>query len=149
MKCFNHPETDAFGACVYCGKLFCKDCLVEVDGKMYCKADIGNVLKEAKEEAAAAARTATPVINVNNVNTNTNVNTQNAAGAAYPYKKKIAALLMCLFLGGLGVHRFYVGKTGTGFIWLLTGGLFGIGWLVDFILILVGAFRDKAGYPLQ
>ncbi len=85
MKCHNHPEVDATGACVYCGKLFCEDCLIEVNEKMYCKSDISNVIKEAKEEAAAA-KAASPVINVSNVNTN--VNTQSAN---YPYKSKIAA----------------------------------------------------------
>lgn len=147
MKCVNHPEIEAGGTCVYCGKFFCKDCLVEVNGRMYCKADIGNVLREAKEEAAA--KTAPPVINVSNVNTNLNTNVNTQGAAFYPYKKKITALLLCLFLGWAGIHRFYVGKTGTGIIWLLTGGFFGVGWLVDFILILVGSFRDKAGYPLK
>jgi TM2 domain-containing membrane protein YozV len=144
MKCVNHTEIDAGGTCVYCGKFFCNDCLVEANGRMYCKADISNVLREAKEEAATA-KSASPVINVSNVNTN--VNTQNTI--SYPYKKKLTALILCLLLGWAGIHRFYVGKTGTGIIWLLSGGLFGIGWLLDLIFILVGSFRDKAGYPLK
>ena len=63
-------------------------------------------------------------------------------------KSKIVALLLCLFLGYLGVHRFYVGKVGTGVIWLVTCGCFGIGVLVDFIMILVGSFKDGAGATL-
>jgi TM2 domain-containing membrane protein YozV len=68
---------------------------------------------------------------------------------AYPYKSKVVAGLLCFFLGYLGIHRFYVGKIGSGIIWLLTMGLCGIGALIDFILILVGSFRDKAGMPLK
>ncbi len=60
-------------------------------------------------------------------------------------KNKITALLLCIFLGGLGVHRFYVGKIGTGIVWLLTGGVFGIGWIIDIIMIAVGKFKDKQG----
>ena len=60
-------------------------------------------------------------------------------------KLRLAALLLCFFLGPLGIHRFYVGKIGTGVLWLLTGGLFGIGALVDLILILCGSFTDADG----
>ena len=51
MKCTNHPEVEAQGMCAYCGKPFCNDCLVEVKGRMYCKADLGNVLDEAKNSS--------------------------------------------------------------------------------------------------
>lgn len=56
-----------------------------------------------------------------------------------------AAILIVLFLGGFGVHRFMAGKIGTGIIWLLTGGCFGIGWLVDLIKVCTGKFLDKNG----
>jgi hypothetical protein len=67
----------------------------------------------------------------------------------YPAKSRFAAFLLCLFLGFLGMHRFYVGKVGTGLIWFFTGGFFGLGWFIDLLCIIFGAFRDKAGYPLD
>lgn len=63
-------------------------------------------------------------------------------------KSKMVALLLCIFLGGLGIHCFYVGKIGTGIIWLLTGGCFGIGYIVDIVMIATGKFTDKAGNAL-
>ena len=63
-------------------------------------------------------------------------------------KKRLVALVLCFFLGGLGIHRFYVGKVGTGVLQILTAGGFGIWWLIDFIMILCGKFADKEGSPL-
>ncbi|MDE5852729.1 MAG: NINE protein [Oscillospiraceae bacterium] len=57
----------------------------------------------------------------------------------------LVTLLFCIFLGFLGIHRFYAGKIGTGVLYLLTGGLFGIGIIVDLIVIACGNFRDIDG----
>lgn len=64
-------------------------------------------------------------------------------------KSWIATLLFCFFLGGLGVHRFYAGKIGTGVLQLLTCGGFGIWVLIDFILIIVGSFTDSEGKAIK
>lgn len=66
-----------------------------------------------------------------------------------PPKSWLVTLLLCIFLGYLGIHRFYCGKIGTGVLWLLTLGLFGIGTLVDIIMIACGTFTDSEGRLLD
>jgi TM2 domain-containing membrane protein YozV len=60
-------------------------------------------------------------------------------------KSRLAAALFCLFLGCFGAHRFYLKKTGTAILMLLTLGGLGIWALVDLIFILTGSFRDREG----
>ena len=60
---------------------------------------------------------------------------------------KTAALLITIFLGELGVHRFMSGKIGTGIIWLLTVGCCGIGYIVDVVQVATGKFTKKDGTP--
>jgi TM2 domain-containing membrane protein YozV len=71
--------------------------------------------------------------------------TQQAGYDSLSDKRILPAMLLCFFLGFLGVHRFYVGKVGTGILQLLTLGGFGIWAMIDFIMIVVGSFRDSDG----
>jgi TM2 domain-containing membrane protein YozV len=77
---------------------------------------------------------------------------QQAASAAHrpsaTEKRILPALLLCFFVGFLGVHRFYVGKVGTGLLMLFTLGGFGIWTLIDFIMIVCGSFKDKEGHTI-
>lgn len=50
-------------------------------------------------------------------------------------KDKWVALCLCIFLGYFGAHKFYEGKTGMGILYIFTFGLFGIGWIIDIILL--------------
>ena len=72
-------------------------------------------------------------------------NTLSHSSGESPKSRTIAAVL-AFFLGGLGVHRFYVGKIGSGIVQILLTCCFGIGYvwaLIDMIVILCGNFRDS------
>ena len=64
-------------------------------------------------------------------------------------KKMVTACLLCFFLGGLGIHRFYVGKAGTGILMILTLGGLGVWVIIDLVMILTGGFKDSEGKDLQ
>jgi len=63
-------------------------------------------------------------------------------------KDWLVALLLSIFLGSLGIDRFYLGYTGLGILKLITCGGLGVWWLVDLILIAAGKMTDKGGQPL-
>ena len=60
----------------------------------------------------------------------------------------LTLFLLTFFVGVLGVHRFYTGKIGTGFLMLITLGGFGIWFLVDLILVVTGQFTNKEGQKI-
>ena len=66
-----------------------------------------------------------------------------AQGRPASPRSRLAAALLASFLGALGIHRFYVGKIGTGVLMIFTLGGLGLWVLIDFIIILVGSFKDK------
>ena len=63
----------------------------------------------------------------------------------FSQKDWITVLLFCIFLGIIGVHRFYVGKIITGILMILTLGGLGIWWFIDLILIITNQFTDRSG----
>lgn len=60
-------------------------------------------------------------------------------------KSKLIALLLCLFLGNFGAHNFYAGRVGRGIVYLITQGVFGLGIIYDFVMILLDKYEDKDG----
>lgn len=79
--------------------------------------------------------------NSTNVTVNVNTNSDSISSG----KSLLVAGLLWFFLGLLGFHRFYLGHIGMGVLYLLTGGLCGIGWIIDGILLLTGGLKPKNG----
>ncbi len=60
-------------------------------------------------------------------------------------KSRMTTLLLCVFAGFLGLHRFYVGRIGSGALWLVTFGLLSVGWIYDLVMVATGEFVDDEG----
>lgn len=114
---------------------FCKHCGAQIPIDAVICTNCGRQVEEIATKAAPAA-TPNIVINNSNVNSNTNTNTNGGVVVVGRQKNKWVALLLCIFLGVVGAHKFYEGKTGMGILYLFTMGLFGIGVLIDLIVLL-------------
>ena len=68
-----------------------------------------------------------------------------AAGDAISPRSRLVMLLLCIFAGVPGVHRFYARRFWTGLLWLFTLSLLGLGFIYDLVMILLGEFRDGQG----
>ncbi|MCM1114524.1 MAG: TM2 domain-containing protein [Clostridium sp.] len=112
------------------GTKFCKHCGEQIPADAVICVKCGCQVETMAQEQ--------PSVVINNTNTNTNANTNtnmNTAGGGKA-KNKWVAFCLCFFLGYLGAHKFYEGKIGVGILYLLTAGLFGIGWIIDIFVIL-------------
>lgn len=107
---------------------FCKHCGQQIDAECVICPKCGRQVEDLPSGQPQV------VINNSNQNVNTNVNVN---GGRVKRCDKWVAFILCLFLGFLGAHKFYEGKTGMGIVYLLTAGLFGIGWFIDLIAILL------------
>ena len=124
----------------------CPVCGAPLEGEVctYC----GHRLKTSINNSTVQSQNANNISFVTNVVNNNSQNISNQMSNVSK-KNKITALILCVLFGFLGVHRFYVGKVGTGLLYLFTGGLFLIGYIVDIILIITGKFTDKFGLELR
>lgn len=108
---------------------FCKHCGVKIPEAAVICTHCGCQVEEIRHAEQ-------PNVIINNTNTNVNKNINSGVHAGRE-KNKWVALLLCFFLGCFGAHKFYEGKIGMGILYLFTMGLFGIGCLIDFIVILL------------
>lgn len=106
--------------CKFCGKIIDMDAVLCI----HC----GKQVEELK--------VAQPQVVINNSNTNSNINTNAATPYGVKPKNKWVALVLCIFLGWFGFHKFYEGKILLGIVYLFTGGLFLIGNIFDFVCLL-------------
>ncbi len=112
---------------------FCKHCGAKIPADAVICTACGRQVEELKSEAGQP----NIVINNSNNNVNTNVNKNTVGmGIAGRAKNKWVALALCLVLGCVGGHKFYEGKAGMGILYILTGGLFFIGVIIDFLALL-------------
>ena len=134
--------------CKYCGELIDEDCVV-------CP-------KCGKQVEDLKGKSDDRNIIINNNNNNSSSSSASAAAAAVAGgrasyapsispKSWLVTLLLCLFLGIFGIHRFYVGKIGTGILMILlcATGISEIWCIIDFICILLKRFKDKQGLPIK
>ena len=124
--------------CKYCGEIIDKECMVcPKCGKQIEQLQNVSQPNIVINNAASANATA-----------DNHVNGMGIPGMISP-KSRLIALLLSIFLGWLGIHRFYAGKIGTGILWMFSFGMLGIGWLYDVIVILLGCFKDNYGRVIK
>ncbi len=127
--CYVHNEVEAVGICVGCGKFICETCNTELKGKNYCKKCVDELFEENQrkvEKLEEKANKQQPMVFMNAgggggaSSSSSAVNNANGAPIGVRYtKSKFVAGILGILLGGIGAHKFYLGRWGMGLIYLL------------------------------
>jgi len=135
MNCYVHPEKGAVGTCVGCGKFICEECRTEVGNKNYCKSCVSELVLESKRKLERLEENRQPMVFMNaggggggggaasssssGSSSSSSAVESSATRLVRPIKNKVVAGLLAIFLGGIGVHKFYLGKPFQGILYLL------------------------------
>jgi hypothetical protein len=131
--CFLVSETlNSFDPNPQTSTKFCKHC----GGRINSLAVVCTLCGLQVEELKSAVPMQQPHIVINNSNVNTNNNTLANGGYLGRPKNKWIALLLCLFVGAIGGHKFYEGKILMGILYFFTAGFLFVGVVIDFIALL-------------
>jgi len=121
LRCYIHNDREAVGTCIGCGNFICSDCRVTINGKNYCEIcvqELVNSKEERKENLNNNSSNGTTIY-MNNSSNNNGYYGNNNRERVVPVKSKIAAGILAMILGGIGVHKFYLGKPFQGIMSLL------------------------------
>jgi hypothetical protein len=126
--------------------MFCRNCGSQVDDKAVVCVSCGVHPQKGKKYCQSCGKEVNEISDVC-ISCGAKLISQETTGnlSGKSDKEWTTTLLLCLFLGSFGVHRFYTGHTVMGIVYILTLGLFGIGSLVDLIMIISGSFKDADG----
>lgn len=131
----------------------CKHCGAEVGSEYrlcpYCRTELEYPTQNQNNGGGQPTIIVQNVISNENAVSNRNNVGYAVRGIACSPKSKNLTLILAIVLGFVGAHRFYVGKVGSGIVWLFTCGGFFFGYIYDIIKVLSGTFKDGNGLPIK
>jgi TM2 domain-containing membrane protein YozV len=132
MKCYIHNEKEAVATCIGCGKFICGECVTEIKNKYYCKSCVSQLIEENRKkiEKLEESGKQQPMVFMNagggggggggsSASSSSSASGYGPGVRIVPTKSRAAAALLAIFLGGLGAHKFYLGKPLMGILYLL------------------------------
>jgi TM2 domain-containing membrane protein YozV len=130
INCYVHTEDASVGTCVSCGKFICSNCNTELKGKNYCKKCVDELFdnnSKKLEKLEDSSRSQQPMVFMNaggaSSSSSSSASASSSGNGGYGHasytKSKVVAGILGILLGGLGAHKFYLGKWGQGLLYLV------------------------------